>query len=182
MLTVKISNDKTSEFGRHEYSVGKWRRRPLRDRCDGLLEEARPGRARTIDDDRVAAVIERTLRCDALVDPADGCGNWLFPHTTIRRMWACSRTVARQSTGQAIRCSSAFTCPRRTEPLSLDRREKAGSGTGSRTTGLADDAWHAGAPTLTALYNLAVCHTWMSPLGSSSANATSATGSSSWRF
>jgi hypothetical protein len=34
----------------------------LKDRGDGLLDEAHPGRPRTIDDDQVAAVIERTLR------------------------------------------------------------------------------------------------------------------------
>ena len=60
------------ELGLHEHTVGKWRRRFLKDRCDGLLDEARPGRPRTINDDQVAAVIERTLRS----------------HTTIRRMWA----------------------------------------------------------------------------------------------
>jgi hypothetical protein len=39
----------------------------LPDRCDGLLDEVRPGRPRTIDDDQVAAVIERMLR----TTPAD---------------------------------------------------------------------------------------------------------------
>jgi hypothetical protein len=34
----------------------------LKDRIERLLDEARPGRPRTIDDDQVAAVIERTLR------------------------------------------------------------------------------------------------------------------------
>src|SRR3954466_2072590 len=51
-----------AELGVHEHTVGKWRRRFLKGRCDGLLEEARPGRPRTIGDDQVAAVIERTLR------------------------------------------------------------------------------------------------------------------------
>ena len=50
------------ELGVHEHTVGKWRRRFLKDRIEGLLDEARPGRPRTIDDDQVAAVIERTLR------------------------------------------------------------------------------------------------------------------------
>ena len=61
------------------------------DRCDGLLDEARPGRPRTINDDQVAAVIERTLR----TTPVDAT-HWSirsmaaetgFSHTTIRRMW-----------------------------------------------------------------------------------------------
>jgi len=29
------------ELGLHEHTVGKWRRRFLKDRCDGLLDEAR---------------------------------------------------------------------------------------------------------------------------------------------
>lgn len=80
-----------AELGVHEHTVGKWRRRFLVDRIDGLLDEARPGRPRTIDDDQVAAVIERTLR----TTPADAT-HWSirsmaaetgFSHTTIRRMW-----------------------------------------------------------------------------------------------
>src|SRR4051812_49552698 len=56
------SKDVAAELGLHEHTVGKWRRRFFKDRCDDLLDEARPGRPRTIDDDQVAAVIERTLR------------------------------------------------------------------------------------------------------------------------
>src|SRR5436190_16450298 len=59
------SKDVAAELGLHEHTVGKWRRRFLKDRCEGLLDEARPGRPRTIDDDQVAAVIERTLRTTA---------------------------------------------------------------------------------------------------------------------
>jgi transposase len=81
-----------AELGVHEHTVGKWRRRFLRDRVEGLLDEPRPGRPRTIDDDQVAAVIERTLRSA----PADAT-HWSirsmatatgFSHTTIRRIWA----------------------------------------------------------------------------------------------
>src|SRR6201996_8909925 len=80
-----------TELGLHEHTVGKWRRRFLKDRCDGLLDEARPGRPRTINDDQVAAVIERTLR----TTPADAT-HWSirsmaaetgFSPTTTRRMW-----------------------------------------------------------------------------------------------
>jgi len=41
------SKDVADELGLHEHTVGKWRRRFLKDRCDGLLDEARPGRPRT---------------------------------------------------------------------------------------------------------------------------------------
>ena len=85
------SKSVATELGIHEHTVGKWRRRFLKDRCDGLLDEARPGRPRTINDDQVAAVIERTLR----TTPVDAT-HWSirsmaaetgFSHTTIRRMW-----------------------------------------------------------------------------------------------
>jgi transposase len=80
-----------TELGVHEHTVGKWRRRFLKDRIEGLLDEARPGRPRTIDDDQVAAVIERTLRST----PVDAthwsirsmAGATGFSHTTIRRIW-----------------------------------------------------------------------------------------------
>src|ERR1041385_3420912 len=98
------SKDVAAELCLHEHTVGKWRRRFLKDRCEGLLDEARPGRPRTIDDDQVAAVIERTLR----TTPADAT-HWSirsmaaetgFSHSTIRRMWsrsACSPIAARRS-------------------------------------------------------------------------------------
>jgi transposase len=85
------SKSVAAELGLHEHTVGKWRRRFLKDRCDGLLDEARPGRPRTINDDQVAEVIERTLR----TTPRDAT-HWSirsmaaetgFSHTTIRRMW-----------------------------------------------------------------------------------------------
>lgn len=80
-----------AELGVHEHTVGKWRRRFLKDRIDGLYDEARPGRPRTIDDDQVAAVIEHTLA----TTPADAT-HWSIrsmakqtglSHTTIRRIW-----------------------------------------------------------------------------------------------
>jgi transposase len=86
------SKSVAAELGFHEHTVGKWRRRFLKDRCDGLLDEARPGRPRTINDDQVAAVIERTLH----TTPADAT-HWSIrsmaaetglSHTTIRRMWS----------------------------------------------------------------------------------------------
>src|ERR1700745_2097225 len=137
------SKEVAAKLGLHEHTVGKWRRRFLRDRCDGLLDEARPGRPRTIDDDQVAAVIERTLRTTPV-----NATHWSirsmaaetgFSHTTIRRMWAAfgvqpHRSQTFNSSCRAIRCSStryaissAFIYPRRTEPLSSASMRKARS-------------------------------------------------------
>jgi len=101
------SKDVAAELGLHEHTVGKWRRRFLKDRCEGLLDEARPGRPRSIDDDQVAAVIERTLR----TTPVDAT------HWSIRSMAA--------ETGCAI--LSVCTFPRPTEPSSSASMRRARS-------------------------------------------------------
>ena len=44
-----------------EQAVGKWRARFVEHRLDGLLDEPRPGRPRTVTDQQVEAVIVRTL-------------------------------------------------------------------------------------------------------------------------
>lgn len=80
-----------AELGLCESTVGKWRRRFVSERIDGLLDEPRSGRPRTIADEAVAAVIERTLQST----PKDAT-HWSirsmaaatgYSHTTIRRMW-----------------------------------------------------------------------------------------------
>ena len=48
-------------LGLDPHTVGKWRRRFLADRLDGLHDEPRPGTPRTISDDDVEAVIVKTL-------------------------------------------------------------------------------------------------------------------------
>ena len=81
-----------AELGVDEHTVSKWRRRFLANRMDGLLDEPRSGRPRSISDDEVAAIIERTLQ----TTPTDAT-HWSirsmatasgYSHTTIRRMWA----------------------------------------------------------------------------------------------
>jgi putative transposase len=53
-------------------TVGRWRRRYVRDRLQGLYDEARPGRPRTIDDERVAGLINKTLQ----KKPKSGATHW----------------------------------------------------------------------------------------------------------
>jgi transposase len=78
-------------IGVHEHTVGKWRRRFVQDRIEGLTDEYRPGRPRTVSDDQVAAVIERTLHSKpkdathwSIRSMASASG---LSHTTIRRIW-----------------------------------------------------------------------------------------------
>jgi transposase len=49
------------ELGVERGTVAKWRSRFVTDRLDGLLDEPRPGRPRTISDEQVEAVIVKTL-------------------------------------------------------------------------------------------------------------------------
>src|SRR5450830_480751 len=53
-------------------TVGKWRARFIERRISGLYDDIRPGKPRTIDDDRVAKLINTTLH----TKPADGSTHW----------------------------------------------------------------------------------------------------------
>ena len=66
-------------LGTTRATVGKWRRRFLRDGCDGLLDEPRPGTPRTVSDADVERVVTRTLESlprggDAVEHALDGAG------------------------------------------------------------------------------------------------------------
>ena len=80
-----------AEIGVHQHTVGKWRRRFVKERIEGLSDAPRPGRPRTIEDAKVAEVIERTLTST----PVDAT-HWSLrsmakeaglSHTTIWRIW-----------------------------------------------------------------------------------------------
>jgi putative transposase len=43
-------------------TVGKWRRRFVKDRLQGLYDELRPGRPRSVSDEQVAVLLRRTLK------------------------------------------------------------------------------------------------------------------------
>lgn len=80
-----------AQMGVHEHTVGKWRRRFVTDRVEGLTDEYRPGRPRTVSDEQVAEVTERTLN----TTPKDAthcsirsmAAKTGLSHTTIRRIW-----------------------------------------------------------------------------------------------
>jgi putative transposase len=53
-------------------TVGKWRTRFIERRIAGLYDDVRPGKPRTIEDERVAQLIKTTLH----TKPADGSVHW----------------------------------------------------------------------------------------------------------
>jgi len=79
------------QLGVSEAMVGKWRRRFVESRLDGLSDDPRPGAPRTITDDQVEAVIVKTLE-----EKPDDATHWStrsmagemgMSQTTIRRIW-----------------------------------------------------------------------------------------------
>ena len=80
------------ELGVHEHTVGKWRRRFLKERIDGLSDEPRPGRPRTLTDreggrGHRANAGDDAGRRDPLVAPFDGPGERAVAHDGWR-IWA----------------------------------------------------------------------------------------------
>jgi putative transposase len=72
-------------------TVGKWRRRFMEQGIEGLYDELRPGRPRSIEDERLAALIRRTLK----TKPEDGT-HWScramakqigISKSTVQRVW-----------------------------------------------------------------------------------------------
>jgi putative transposase len=53
-------------------TVGKWRARFVQHRINGLYDELRPGRPRTIDEERMAGLVRKTLQ----KKPRDGSTHW----------------------------------------------------------------------------------------------------------
>ena len=59
--TGKSNTGVSRDMGLSKQAVGKWRRRFLERRLDGLLDEPRPGAPRKISDDEVERVLTLTL-------------------------------------------------------------------------------------------------------------------------
>lgn len=68
----KASTDVAKAPGIDRNTVNRWRVRYARDRITGLYDELRPGRPRTVDDERVAELINKTLH----TKPADRSTHW----------------------------------------------------------------------------------------------------------
>jgi len=95
-------------------TVGKWRSRFFEQRINGLYDEVRPGKHRTIDDERVTELIYKTLH----TKPADGSTHWsvraiaaetTISATTVHRYFkllGLQPTAAKASNCQPTRSSS----------------------------------------------------------------------------
>ena len=78
-------------LGTTRATVGKWRRRFLRNGCDGLLDEPRPGAPRRLTDEDVERVVVRTLETTprgathwSRESMAQACG---LSASTVGRVW-----------------------------------------------------------------------------------------------
>jgi putative transposase len=68
----KPNSEVADRLGIARSTVVKWRGRYARHRLEGLYDELRPGRPRTVDDERVAELINTTLH----TKPGDGSTHW----------------------------------------------------------------------------------------------------------
>ena len=66
------NNAVAQRFRTTEATVGKWRRRFVKHRLQGLYDELRPGPPRTIDDERVAGLIRKVIGSK----PKNGATHW----------------------------------------------------------------------------------------------------------
>ena len=75
----------------HPVTVGQWRRRFLRHGLQGLHDELRPGRPRSISDERVALLIRKTLRTQPPQGTAWSCralaAQTRVSKDTVSRIW-----------------------------------------------------------------------------------------------
>ncbi len=85
-------------------TVGKWRRRFIRRRLDGLTDEPRPGAPRKVTDDIAARIVARTLEGSPLNAPrwstrsmAQASG---LSQRTIARIWMAHGLRLRRRRGQ----------------------------------------------------------------------------------
>lgn len=97
-------------------TVSKWRGRYVRDRVSGLYDELRPGRLRTVEDERVAQLINKALH----TRPADGATHWstrgLAGETGISKT-----TVARYLKALQIKPHRVESFKLSTDPLFIEK-------------------------------------------------------------
>src|SRR3546814_2210072 len=94
------SKEVAERLGVHEHTVGKWRRRFVQAGIEGLTDEYRAGRQRTVSETQVAQVILRSLNTTHK-DATHWSSRSMAPthglsHPTTRPTWRrCRRTATR---------------------------------------------------------------------------------------
>ena len=97
-----------AKVGASPQAVGRWRRRFLERGVEGLHDELRPGRPRTYDDEKVAAVINRALQ-----QKPDEATHWsvrLMASEEGCRRARCS--AGSRFSGSSRTCRRPSSCPR----------------------------------------------------------------------
>lgn len=87
----KTNQEIARQLGMTNATVGKWRGRFLQQDVTGLHDELRPGRPRTVSDERVARLVRKTLE----TKPKDGthwsvrqiAGEMRLAKSTVHRIW-----------------------------------------------------------------------------------------------
>jgi putative transposase len=122
----KASTEVAQALGINRTTVAKWRARYVRHRISGLYDELRPGRPRTVDDERVAELIAKTLH----TKPADGGTHW------------STRTLAGEtgiSKSTVARCSALPRAPSTTR--SAPRLSRSRPTSTAESAGLTAETW-----------------------------------------
>jgi len=118
-----LANTAVAErFGVTAQTVGKWRRRFILRRLDGLADEPRPGAPRKVTDDIAAQVVARTMRASPPNAPrwstrsmAQATG---LSQRTIARIWMAHGLRLRRGRGQKPvieRVGQIVSLPRKSE-------------------------------------------------------------------
>jgi len=82
------SRDVAARLGVSEAMVGKWRRRFVEHRLDGLSDDPRPGAPRTVTDEEVEAVVVKTLEEKPTHWSTRSMAKEMgMSRTTINRIW-----------------------------------------------------------------------------------------------
>jgi putative transposase len=112
----KASTEVAQALGINRTTVTKWRARYVRHRISGLYDELRPGRPRTVDDERVAELITKTLH----TKPADGSTHW-STRTLAGETGISKSTVARYLQAFKLKPHRVDTFKLSTDPLFIEK-------------------------------------------------------------
>lgn len=112
----KASTEVAQVLGINRSTVAKWRTRYVHHRISGLYDELRPGRPRTVDDERVAELITKTLH----TKPSDGGTHW-STRTLAGETGISKSTVARYLQVFKLKPHRAESFKLSTDPLFIEK-------------------------------------------------------------